>query len=226
MPDIVKACVKSIRNNSSGHKVVLVDRNNYSDLVDISDIVVKKHDARIVGHAHFSGIIRSALLASYGGMWIDATVFISQPIPESVFERAFYTAKSVNEKAFYFSRSRWVGYFLSGNKDFPLFLFVRDMLTSYWERSDVIIDYLLMDYIFDIAYRNIPAVKKEMDLLENNNLLRGRLMSEINEPYNEELFEALKSGETFLSKLSWRYGNPVEKTKDGKITNYGYILNL
>lgn len=226
MPDIVKACVKSIRDNSSGHKVVLVDRNNYSDFVDISDIVVKKHDDGIVGHAHFSDIVRSALLANYGGMWIDATVFISQPIPERVFERTFYTAKSVNEKAFYYSKSRWVSYFLSGNKAFPLFSFVRDMLTTYWERSDAIIDYLLIDYVFDIAYRNIPAVKREIDSLEDNNLLRGRLMSEINNPYDKELFDALKTGETFLSKLSWRYGNPQEKTRDGKITNYGYILNL
>lgn len=226
MPDIVKACVKSIRNNSSGHKVVLVDESNYSDFVNISDSVVKKHDDGIMGHAHFSDIVRSALLAKYGGMWIDATVFISQPIPESVFERTFYTAKSVNEKLLFFSKSRWAGYFLSGNKDFPLFSFVRDMLTAYWERSDAIIDYLLMDYIFDIAYRNIPAVKKEMDSLENNNLLRGRLMSEINNPYDEALFDALKTGETFLSKLSWRYGTPQEKTCDGKVTNYGYILSL
>lgn len=226
MPEIVKACVKSIRENSAGRNVVFIDKNNYSDFVEISKTVEKKHNDGIIGHPHFSDIVRHSLLAKYGGIWIDTTVFLSQQLPEYVFERTFYTAKSVDEKLFFFSRSRWVGYFLGGSKDFLLFSFVRDMLTAYWERTDKCIDYLLMDYIFETAYGNIPQVKNEFDLLENNNLLRGKLMSEINSPYSSELFDTLKNGDTFISKLSYRYGNPKKETETGELTNYGHLINL
>ena len=31
-------------------------------------------------------------------------------------------------------------------------------------------------------------------------------------------------GDTFLYKLSWKFGNKDEKTADGHVTNYGHML--
>lgn len=225
-PDIVKACIRSIRRNANGHEVVLLDKCNYFQYIDMPKEICEKHSAGVIGHAHFSDIVRMSLLAKWGGVWIDATVFLSQQLPEYLFSSAFFTARSVDDCSLFFSRSRWVGYFLAGNSTFPLFSFTRDMLIAYWERSDTIIDYLLMDYVFDIACKTIPEVRNAMDALPDNNLLRGKLMEEINEPYSEQLFDALQNGETFLSKLSWRYGGPRERTDDGKLTNYGHLLRL
>ena len=225
-PEIVKACIKSIRRNSNGHKVIVIDKDNIDNYVTFPDYINEKHKQGKIGHAHYSDIVRMSLLSKYGGVWIDATVFISQPLPDELFTAEFYTAKSVDDKSFYFSHSRWVGYFLAGNKDFPLFSFVKDMMLEYWKSTDEIIDYLFMDYLFDIAYRHIPYVKTVMDDIPDNNLARGELMSKINAPYSKELFEKLMNGNTFLSKLSWRYGNPVPLTASGKKTNYGYLIEL
>lgn len=41
--------------------------------------------------------------------------------------------------------SMWVGYFMAGNKEFPLFPFVRDCLYEYWKNCDKVVDYLMMD---------------------------------------------------------------------------------
>lgn len=225
-PDIVKACVKSIRKNAGNHEVVFIDKDNYEKYVNLPAPIIEKHDLKQLSHAHFSDILRHTLLAKYGGVWIDSTVFVSKPLPEFLFESPFYTAKSVDLSAFYFSRSRWTGYFLCGETECPLFSFTRDMLIDYWEKNDFIIDYLLMDYVFDIACKTIPSVKAVMEKVPDNNLLRGKLMAQINEPYSKELFSELQNGDTFISKLSWRYGNPVEKTNDGRLTNYGYLLKL
>lgn len=223
-PPIVKACIKSIRNNANGHDVVILDRDNFSRYVTLPELILEKHSQGIISHAHFSDILRMALLEKYGGAWIDATVFISQPLPETLFTAELYTAKSVNNFAYYISRSRWTGYFWCGKHDFPLWHFVKDMLIEYWEHSDDIIDYLLMDYVIEIAYQKIPVIRHALDMLPDNNLLRGDLMRRINEPYSQELFSVLETGETFLSKLSWRYGNPKTTTQVGEQTNYGYLL--
>ncbi len=225
-PDIVKACIRSIRRNANGHKVVFLSKQNIHEYVALPPYIEEKHDKGIIGHAHYSDMIRLSLLNEYGGVWIDATVFISQPLPDALFEEKFYTAKSVDNTAFYFSRSRWVGYFLAGAKAFALFSFVRDMLFTYWQHTDDPISYLIMDYMFEIACRHIPEVGETMAQLPDNNLARGQLMNKINEPYSPELFDELERGSTFLSKLSWRYGNPVPVTKTGQKTNYGHLLEL
>lgn len=225
-PEIVKACIKSIRRNANGHEVIMLDQNNYRDYITLPETILKKHEQGIIGHAHFSDIIRLTLLAQYGGAWIDATVFISQPIPDFVFSNTFYTLKTIDPSATYYSKSRWCGYFLAGEQDFLLFSFVRDCLISFWLKSDQVIDYLLMDYLFGIAYARFEEVKSAIDDLPANNFKRGQLMKSINERYSEDLFRILATQETFASKLSWRYGNPVPLTKNGEMTNYGYLLGF
>lgn len=225
-PEIVKACIKSIRKNANGHEVIFIDRTNYLDYIKLPNEIIDKHDKGIIGHAHYSDIIRLCLLSQYGGMWIDATVFISQPIPSLVFEEKFYTVKTYTPKSEFFSKSRWCGYYLAGCADFPLFSFARDCLIEHWMRVDVVIDYLIMDYVFELAYQNISSVRDAIDNLPDNNHKRSKLMAAINEEYDEELFNELATEETFASKLSWRYGNPQLKTNDGKGTNYAHLLSL
>lgn len=226
-PDIVKACIKSIRQNANGHEVILIDKDNIADYVSFPQYIEIKHNSGAISHAHYSDIVRLSLLAEYGGVWIDATVFISQPLPKYVFETDFFSAKSVDVNAHYYSHSRWTTYFLAGHSGFPLFRFVRNMLYEYWANANVAIDYLLFDYMIGLVYNCSSKVRTVIDLLPDNNLIRGKLMSEIEKqtPYSEELFDELRTGETFLSKLSWRYGNPVAYV-NGKLTNYGYLLSL
>ena len=85
---------------------------------------------------------------------------------------------------------------------------------------------MLLDYVIGLACRHIEEVRDSIDNLPNNNIERGQLMREINAPYSKELFVRLVNGETFASKLSWRYGKPSVRTTDGRLSNYGYLLSL
>ena len=70
------------------------------------------------------------------------------------------------------------------------------------------------------------CVRGIIDKIPDNNFMRGDLMNAANEEYNPKLFFELMTGETFASKLSWKYGNLKLQTEKGKKTNYGYLLNL
>lgn len=37
-----------------------------------------------MSRAHYSDIIRLALLYSYGGIWLDATIYMSGPLPQYI----------------------------------------------------------------------------------------------------------------------------------------------
>ena len=86
-------------------------------------------------------------------------------------------------------------------------------------------DYLLLDYIFELAYRNIPCVRDAIDSLpEKNNMLRNELIMHLSDPYDPEQFKRYTEGDTFMYKLSWKFGRKDEMTDDGKETNYGAML--
>ena len=53
----------------------------------------------------------------------------------------------------------------------------------------------------------------------------GLTMEELSAKLNRTLSSDLAGyGETFASKLSWRYGKPSVRTSDGRLSNYGHLL--
>lgn len=219
-PVLVKACVASIQKAAGNDvDVVLLDRNNYSNYVQLPEDIIRKHDRGIIGHAHYSDIVRLSLLAEYGGFWMDATIFCSRPLPKDIWEYRFFTCKQDEEDPLVPSRLKWAGWLLGGVPGFPLFSFARDALITFWQHCDSAIDYLLMDYVFELAYEQVAEVRQTIDQLPGNNVMRHELMKRINEPYRAEFFET----GTYIYKLSYHYGKPRRFTNDGERTFYGFI---
>lgn len=106
-----------------------------------------------------------------------------------------------------------------------MFSFARDCLIEYWQNADKAIEYVFMDYAFELAYQEIPAVKMMLDSLpEKNNLLRNQLIEKLSEPYDEDSFRQYTEGDTFIYKLSWKFGKKELVTEDGRPTNYAFML--
>lgn len=223
-PQIVKCCVSSIIKHSAAHEVIILNKDNYNKYVKLPPSVVDKHDKGIICHAHFSDIIRFYLLANYGGVWLDATVFVTRDLPKELFNNLFYTACLPDYSYANISKKRWTGFFLCGDRQFPLFEFLYEMLIEYWTKRDSAIDYLFFDYMIAIAYENIPLVKEKIDSVPYNNSRIFDMMELINFPYTDELWNLL-TNDTYLHKLCWhRTVKPVELIQNNRVTLYGYIV--
>ena len=61
-PEIVKACVSSIKENFKNHDVVLIDNSNFKTFVNIPDYILKKVENKTISLTHFSDILRVCLL--------------------------------------------------------------------------------------------------------------------------------------------------------------------
>lgn len=220
---LFKMCIDSARRHT-GHDVITLSKDNYSDYFEIPDYILQKHKEGKIALQHICDLMVMSILASEGGVFTGATVWWSQDVDEEFLKKPFYVCKAVTQRKFHMSRSRWVGYFLAGNKEFPLFSFVRDCLHEYWKNCDKAVDYLMMDYLFELAYRVIPCVRETIDALPDNNLLRNELINDLSTPYDKDKFKKYTEGDTFLYKLSWKFGSKLTETDDGKLTNYGYML--
>ena len=221
-PDIVKKCIDSIRASTS-HPVHLITSDNISRYYAFPDYINEKYVNGLITNAQFSDILRMTLLAEYGGLWIDGTIFIPHGIPENVFEREFFTCKRDIKNSSYVSEYRWTSFLNGCQKGCTIQRAAKDMFFAYWKKNDYLIDYLLVDYILLLIYQNIPKAKQLIDNLPYNNSQIEELQNRMNEVFDEDAYQKLvNSSNTDFFKLSWRM--QFETSKNGQMTYYGRFI--
>jgi len=222
-PELFKVCIESARKHAH-HDVVVLSEKNYSDYFEIPEYMLEKYRSGKLIVQHMCDYMVIAILATHGGYFTGATVWNSQDIPCEVLKAPFFSPAAKTDNPIFMSGCRWTGYVLGGNKEFPLFQFALDALKEYWKNTDYAVDYLMLDYVFELAYRTIPCVKETVDNLPDNNLLRNELIGILSETYDKELFKRYTEGDTFLYKLSWKFGKKDKVTSNGKETIYGHMV--
>ncbi len=159
------------------------------------------------------------MLEKFGGLWLDATVLVTKPLEnyKRFLKMDFFTQRFYKEKdnfgmcAFLASYGRWAG-FIQGTAILhnPLFAFAKKLFNEYWQEFNELIEYLLLDYTIDIAYDNIPFVKKEMDELPVNNIFVLDLFERLNLPYKDFQYDKFLK-DTFLFKLGYKIPLDLQK---------------
>ncbi|SYD58648.1 glycosyltransferase [Klebsiella pneumoniae] len=80
-PELVKHCINSIKTNApSEYEVVILDDINIPNYVTFPAIVLEKYSSGLISKAQLSDILRFNLLATYGGVWVDATIFCTKEL--------------------------------------------------------------------------------------------------------------------------------------------------
>lgn len=223
-PPLVKKCIDNIKKSTT-HPVNLITLENMSDYVQLPDYIVKKFKEGKIINAQFADILRMTLLSEYGGLWIDATIFIPNGIPESVFQGEFYTCKRKPVQSGYVSDYKWTTFLIGCQKGCVIADTVKELFFEYLKRRDYLVDYFLFDYFLYLTYENIPHAKELIDNLPYNNSKIEELQGMMNMPFNEEEYKKLIEAEdTIFYKLSWRM--PFDKcTSSGEQTFFDFFLN-
>lgn len=225
MPPIVKACVRRMRallpENAQLHIVTMENMGRY---IDLPAHVLEKYENGQVSPAHLSDVLRFGLLSCYGGMWLDATVYLTGKLPEKLLTDGFYTQRfesweSCPQEA---CRGKWCGFFLGGKPGKDLFCYMYEALCFWWERHCRAADYVFFDYILWAGYCGVPSIRSAIDAVEPGNENIWLLAKHLNEAYAPEAFEALLRQNEFY-KLSYK-GRLEMETQDGQKTVYAHIL--
>lgn len=224
-PELVKVCLNSIRNNIPEDKAVfrLITLDNCMEYVTFTDTIIKKFREDKITLTHLSDLLRTELLYRYGGMWIDATYYIADEIPQSIFEKkVFYTLKypySIWKSDI--TQGRWSCNFLKvPQKDF-FARFIMESLWYYWEVNDSLVDYFLIDYLAALAYDMLPGVRTEMDDVVQSDPAVFEMQKNINRKYDAAKYREWMS-KTSVFKLNWRT-EINEKTITQEKTFWGYL---
>lgn len=221
MPELVHICYQNIKRLHH-ESVILITMDNVSHYIDIPCYIYEKLEKGIITYTHFSDIVRVSLLAKYGGLWLDATCWIPQKLPEDIFSFDIITSNTKNiEPLPLWSNSKWCGWGIGTNKiNHPYFVFVSELLYLYWEKEDYLIDYLLIDYLLLLGYLTIPCVKQSIDELPEMNPRRNKLWFLLNTPYDAKQYAEITQN-NWLFKLS--YKSVLLKYINGQKTYYGQL---
>ena len=95
-PEIVKTCYQSIKKYA-GRQVVLLTENNVQNYINMPDYLNEKLKSGVLPLAIYADLMRVALLEHYGGTWMDATILLTDKIPQEILNSDFlcFTIHSV-----------------------------------------------------------------------------------------------------------------------------------
>jgi hypothetical protein len=220
MPPIVKACYNSVLKYSGDYTVHLITRDNFGDFISIPEHVLEKVNAGTMTVTHFSDIIRMSLLAKHGGLWLDATILVTDTV--QLEDMPFFTIKWEygGEDA---PKRRWTGNCIGGIKNNILFEFVREFLCEYWEKYDEMIDYFLYDYTIAVAYHSIPQIQRMIDNVRISDQQFYALQDNLEKEVNVDFLNGVCK-DTIFHKLTWKKNYPAVSAGN-KPTLYGYIMD-
>ena len=223
-PEVIRITLASMRENAKGHSVIVISSENVDQYIDIPQAIKTKHESGVIGHAHYADVIRMMILAKYGGIWLDATILLHEPIPEDAFQCPFYSVrfKTVNENKF-ISGNKWLVGVIGGKIDSFYLVVISRMLVNYWEEHNIAIDYFVFDYLINILYQKDYSFHLIIDKLHQMDHYTYVLRKIINESFDKKtLIDLFENNQIYT--LTYR-GDYYKQTSDGRMTFYGYLCN-
>ncbi|EIZ8955596.1 capsular polysaccharide synthesis protein [Cronobacter sakazakii] len=223
-PELVKRCIESVKYHTPDANVIVLNDENIPDYLNLPEYITTKYQAGLITKAQYSDIVRCSLLYQYGGIWMDATVFMTRSLPESFYENKFSSLRFRSSmQDFALSQGYWTAYFLAAQKNNSLIKLVRDILYRYWEEHDNLIEYFLIDYTFLYVWEHFPEFREMMNTQPVTGDNRFLIRRFINSAPTETALIALKNDPVGIYKLSHK--EKYQPDDNGQPTLYSLILN-
>lgn len=174
LPDVVKICFQSVDTYRADYTVIRVDDHTLADYLDIPDFIWSKRKADIISRTFFSDIIRLALLYVYGGVWLDATILLSDQLPVQLCEQDYFVYQRdaqepyadywKNSYAYYWGwhedyKVKMLNSIIFAKKGYALLGQLCHLLFNYWKAADGALDY----FFFQILHEQLLPVEKSSD---------------------------------------------------------------
>lgn len=202
-PPIVRKCIGSVKRNAGKHPIFMLDKDNFREYIDIPKDIEDKIQNKVKCIAYLSDIIRFGLLSTRGGIWLDATIYVSQPItswPLSLYSICHATA----DPRYVLDGFRWSSFMVAAAPHEVMPTFVYKALLNYFTENDALIDYFLTDYLIATIYLNNKYVRKQIDTLPKDNLNCLELLMNLSKPYDKNRLDGMLKARKF-HKLDWRH---------------------
>lgn len=163
-PKLVKENIKYLKK-IWGNDLKIITKNNLMNYIEINSSLKDKFKCGVISQQVWSDIIRVNLLEKYGGLWIDSTVILSKRIYalSELFDRPFFSICSKRNSNINVSNENWATWFIGGNANEPIFVYLKNFYVKYFSHFNFILDYFLTDYAIRYFYESNESFRKEIE---------------------------------------------------------------
>lgn len=166
IPEVVRMCFESVDKNRGDYLVIRLSDSNLGEYIDLPEYVIKNRGRMTT--AHFSDILRLYLLSAYGGIWLDATVFMTGSVPDYLFDKDYFVYQRDPDER---NKSYWenvYAYYFCWHKDFRVnmlssIMYARkgsamincllSLLNKWWQNNDYLPDYFMLQIFYDVLIK-------------------------------------------------------------------------
>ncbi|WP_242335947.1 capsular polysaccharide synthesis protein [Limosilactobacillus urinaemulieris] len=223
MPELVSKCYQSILSNSGRYRVQLITKSNINSYIKISDQIKRKLSEGTISLTHFSDIVRFKLLEEYGGLWLDATVYVTKSLETIDISNLFTCSGYPKNKDFNIAKGRWTGFCIGGPSRNLLFIFMNKFFETYWSKYSYQLDFFLIDYALNYAWeKDLSDFQTIIRKYQNFDPQMFNLLPILNKQFNDEIASQLVK-DSFIFKLSNR--KKITKNNKNFFTNLSKLQN-
>lgn len=220
-PEIVKKCVASVKQNMPNYEVRVLTAENLFEYVTLPEHIVKKYKNGTISFTHFSDILRTALLVQHGGIWLDATVLLTDELPTQMTETPLFLLQKSKLSQIPHFGSNW---FLVSYKGNAVMKRMFDLLCAYWANENKVCDYFIYHlFLYLLLTRNEQGVAAQKEIQYIPNVDAHTLQFSLFDEYDEHIWQQIISRSP-IHKLTWKFKDTSLLKKQG--TYYKHILHL
>lgn len=205
-PEVVKDCYKSVQYWLNDWEVIVITKENMSEYVDFPDFILKKWQRGVITNTHLSDLLRLELLIRYGGLWLDATTYLTGKLPLYVEKRDFFVYRNGWMDQEMINMASWFIY--AGKTNNKLLFETRNLLYLYWKKYNFLKAYFLLHMFFRMV---VDKYKEDWDnVIYINHIDQHMLMWELTKIYDKDKIEIIKE-KSSVHKLTYKINNDKDK---------------
>ncbi|WP_228258863.1 capsular polysaccharide synthesis protein [Acinetobacter ihumii] len=212
--ETVQLCFASVDKFKGDYKVIRLDENTIKDYLDLPDFVWERKQNPYFKPAFFADLIRLALLDIYGGIWIDATILLTNQIDKNILNQDFFmfqrSANAENKDFWIAFNSDYFGWsdehfvnilnsFIVAKKNNEIIHTCLNIMLNYWKTQKDIPHY----FFFQIMMNEL--LKKNtfnVDMLILDDTLPHLLQTKMKEPFNSNGYDRILK-DTNIHKINY-----------------------
>lgn len=229
LPDSVQLYFKSIDKHCADYKIIRLDDENIHEYLDLPPFVWNKKNLDGFKPAFFADLLRLALLDVYGGVWLDATIYLTAPLPNMLKDNNFFMYQrdqSVQNKqhwhrfnSYYFNwdsshKVNLLNSVIFARKGNPVIHTCLDLLLNFWQTQEYIPHYFFFQILFDTLITDKLA-QHQCAIVDDTK--PHLLVSVLQKTFDKSEYQDIIS-QSSIHKMSY-----VKETKSGSY--YEYLLN-
>lgn len=231
-PPIVKACFSSVDHFKGEYEIIRLDDNNLSDYLHLPQFILDKKNLNSnFKHAFFADLIRIALLDVYGGVWLDATIFLTEKFPNKITGMDYFMFHRSPDTL---CKEKWVQYdpayfgwkdshkvnvlnsFIVAKKENKVIHLLFELLMNFWRVQDTIPHYFFFQIMYDELFHHNHLKENLCEVIDDT--LPHLLHYNLNADFDKHEFDMIKE-KIGIHKL--RY---IKSIKSGSY--YEYLINF